>query len=369
MLKLDYCLKDLNTFGLDIRTKYYFSFSNEQELEQFVNERSDLYSNGFFILGGGSNVLFTKDFAGLIFHPKIKFIEIINESDHYVDFEVGAGLVWDDFVEYCVNKGLYGIENLSYIPGFVGAVPVQNIGAYGVEAKDFILSVRGYDIFKNEFIDIPCSDCRFSYRNSVFKTNEFRSFIILSVKFRLCKLPKRRVEYFRENPNATTLSYWSTSSLDFVPSIFKSITKLNLDKARKLTADYGIISLETIRKNIIRTRKRRLPDYRVLGNVGSFYKSPIVNKNKLDQIKKSNRDVIYFPMQNDEFKISVGWLIEYCGFKGVRVNNVGVDVKRPNMILNYGNGVGMDIDELAQKIEDSIFRKFGIRIEREVVVI
>ena len=284
-----------------------------------------------------SDFLFIGDFKGTVLYPTIMGKEIILENEDYVDVRVGAGENWDDFVLWAVDRGYGGIENLSLIPGNVGAAPVQNVGAYGMEAADTIESLEVIDIIKGEETQISKSECEFSYRSSKFKGEWKNLYIITSVVFKLSKKPKFKLDYGKIR--------------DEIASLGKSV------------------SLSSIREAVIKIRESKLPDYKILPNAGSFFKNPIVDKFLADKLKQKYPNMPYYIMNEKSVKLAAGWMIESCGWKGKRVGNVGVYEKQSLVIINYGGSNGMDIAKLSNEIKNSVFFKFGVMLCPEVYVI
>ncbi|OGU10490.1 MAG: UDP-N-acetylenolpyruvoylglucosamine reductase [Ignavibacteria bacterium GWB2_35_12] len=333
----NYSLKNHNTFGIDAKADFYVSIRNNEEIEELIN--TSLFQNDkFFILGGGSNVLFTGNFKGLIIDINIRGIKILETNDDKITIEVGAGEHWDDLVTICLNNKFFGLENLALIPGKVGAAPVQNIGAYAVEQKDFFYSLTGYNIEKKQFETLNYDDCKFNYRDSVFKHELKNNFIITQVRYKLNK---------NENIN---LSYKELS---------QEISKFNIEKP-----DAKLI-YDTVR----RLRTHKLPDYRLLGNAGSFFKNPIISKGKFDKLKEIFTELQGYTLANNKVKVSAGWLIEQCGWKGRQIGKAGVSEKHALIIVNHGNAKGHDILNLSEQIKQSIIDKYDIELENEVLII
>ncbi|TAL66865.1 MAG: UDP-N-acetylmuramate dehydrogenase [Bacteroidetes bacterium] len=333
----NYSLKNLNTFGIDAKADYYVSIRNEEEIEELVNT-GIIQNNKFFILGGGSNILFADNFKGLVIDINIRGIKIIESKEDSILIEAGAGEFWDDLVTLCLNNKFYGLENLALIPGKVGAAPVQNIGAYGVEQKDFYDSLSGYNLESQKNETLNYNKCRFNYRDSVFKLELKNKFIITQVRYKLNK---------SENLN---LSYKELS---------QEIDKVNVEKPdAKLVYD-------TVR----RLRTSKLPDYRLLGNAGSFFKNPIISENNFNKLKERYNDIKGFNLPDAKVKLSAGWLIEQCGWKGKRIGNTGVSEKHALILVNFGNATGKEILELSEKIRHKVIEKFEIELENEVLII
>jgi UDP-N-acetylmuramate dehydrogenase len=285
------------------------------------------------LLGEGSNILFLHDFDGLIIHPNIPGSQIINEDRQHVWIEVGAGEDWDEFVKYCVDNHYGGVENLAFIPGNVGAAPVQNIGAYGQELSNVVDSVKGYDLKRHEFVEYSNKACQFSYRDSIFKSRLKNQFIILSVIFKLDKFPQFKLDY----------------------SILE-----------QKVSEQGEINLQNIKKAVTDIRSAKLPDINVIGNAGSFFKNPIVDMETAKKIEGEFKDMPVFTAGKGKVKLAAGWLIEKCGWKGFREGDLGVHEKQALVIVNYGNATGMDIYNLSEKIRQSVIEKFDVELEREV---
>jgi len=335
-IKTHISLKHLNTFGIDVYAKEFSVIQSHQELLDLIAQR-DLTKEKFLMLGGGSNILFTKDFEGLLLKNEISGIEVINEDAQQVWIKVGAGVVWHEFVMHCIERGWGGLENLSLIPGTVGASPIQNIGAYGVEVKDLIVEVEGVDLVQKNTRTINSQECEFAYRSSVFKTSLKNTFLITAVVFRLDKQPKLHVEY---------------------GAIKDQLSKMKIDHP----------TIKDVSNAVISIRQSKLPDPNSIGNAGSFFKNPVVPAKKLNELKAIFPGIVSFPFEND-FKLAAGWLIEQAGWKGHREGNVGCHEKQALVLVNHGNASGAEVLQLAQKIQQSVFTKFGVRLEMEVNVV
>ena len=332
----DYSLKRHNTFGVDARSRYYFEFTEEEDLPEFLNSFSQWQHLPLLFLGGGSNLLFSADFDGLILHANIPGIKLTGEDRNQVWIEAGAGENWDSFVSYCVNSSYYGIENLSFIPGNTGAAPVQNIGAYGTEIRDFVASVKGFDLNTFRCCEIPGEECHFGYRNSIFKNQLRERFIVTSVVFRLDKFPGYRLTYGDLKAEVET---------------------------------QGGESLQHVRNAVIAVRKSKLPDPEFVGNAGSFFKNPVVDNEMARRLKAEFPAIPVYPAENGKVKIAAGWLIEQCGWKGFRDGDVGVHEKQALVLVNYGGASGKQIYLLSEKIRKSVFERFSLELEPEVKVI
>lgn len=325
-------LKNFNTFGIDAESSYFVNLDCKcilPDILDFVKSKNLKY----LVLGEGSNILFTGDFNGLVIKNELKGYEILDESDKVL-VKVGAGENWDSFVRFCVKNNWWGVENLALIPGSVGASPVQNIGAYGVEVKDVIQYVEYFDPDKNCFNMIAAKDCEFGYRQSIFK-NEFKKMIITSVTFKLA---------VNSSPD---LSYEALNS---------EIQK------RGLTS----VSVNDIYNIVKEIRESKLPDYKLFGNAGSFFKNPVIEKNLFVELQRKYPDMKFFDTDDGKIKIPAGWLIEKSGFKGKRTGNTGSYEKQALIIVNYGDATGAEIYDYSQLIVDTVCNNFSIKLEREV---
>ena len=333
----NYPLLKLNTFGVDVKAKYFTSINTINELIEATktNVFKDLE---LLILGGGSNILFTKDFDGLVILNNIKGKEIISQNQQSIFLKIGAGENWHELVMYCVDNGWGGIENLSLIPGNTGTAPMQNIGAYGVEIKETFLELEALEISSGKIVKFNNSDCEFGYRESVFKNKMKNQYIILNITLELKKNPVLNINY------------------GDVKAILESQNIKNP-------------AIKEVSNAIIRIRQSKLPDPKKIGNSGSFFKNPLVSLNQLELIKKNYPNVVNYEINENEFKIAAGWLIERAGWKGKKFNNYGIHEKQALVLVNYGLANGMDIFELSEKIILDIKDKFGITLEREVNII
>lgn len=330
----NYSLKEYNTFNIDANAKYFLEFDNLHELEE-VLKNSNINESNFFILGGGSNVLFTENFNGIILHPKFQGISIIEENDNFAFVKVGANVEWDKFVEYAVNNNLGGIENLSKIPGTVGSSPVQNIGAYGAEVKDVIDKVEAFNIttFNSGFF--TNDQCEFQYRSSVFKNKYKNNYIITSVIFKLSK---------------------------------KHILNINYKDLQTEIGEIENITIKDVRNAIIKIRENKLPDHTIWGNAGSFFKNPVISKNQFEKIQKQYPNIAHYKLDN-KVKIAAAWLIEESGWKGKSEGGAAVDSNHALILINKNNATGLDVSILATKIKKSVWFKFGIELEPEVNIL
>jgi UDP-N-acetylmuramate dehydrogenase len=333
-------LKPLNTFGFDAKARYFAAPDAPDKIENLIAgaKKNDI---PLFVLGGGSNVVFVRDFDGLVLCPQIKGIELVDEDGEYVLLKAGAGVVWDDFVRYAVEHSLGGVENLSAIPGNVGASPVQNIGAYGMEVKDSIVAVDGIFIENGARFTLKNDECHFAYRDSILKNGLRRKTVVTHVVFKLSKHPEYRLDYGN--------------------------LKTELDK-------YDEINLLNIRASVIAIRESKLPDPKVLGNAGSFFKNPIVERAKAEQLLELFPSMPVYPVYSPHIsagmvKLSAGWMIEQCLLKGYRENNIGVHHKQALVLVNYGGGTAVELLSFSLMVQDKVFNKFNVKIEPEVNLI
>ena len=324
-----------NTFHIDVRTRYLIDVETPDDIVSLIHS-THFSPHPKLILGAGSNILFTHDFEGCTIRPLIKGIKIIKETNDNVVLKVGAGERWDTFVQYCVEKGFGGLENLSLIPGTVGACPIQNIGAYGKEVKEVIVSVDAIDLLSGNKKRYNNKECQFSYRSSIFKSMLKNSIIITYVIFNLDK----HAHY--------TLHY-------------KGL-KAEISK-------YDSPTFQNIRDAVITIRRRKLPDPEVLGNAGSFFKNPVTDRQQLDGILKLWPACPFFEDADGNIKLSAAWMIEQAGFKGYKENDVGTFQLQPLVIVNYGRASGKEVLLFAQKIHQGVFEKFGIDLEMEVNIV
>ena len=333
----NYSLKNLNTFRIDVKSNYFVQIEGEKDLLQLLKSKT-IPSSNIMILGGGSNVLFLNNFSGLIIHNSIKGIEIIDENDDSVFIKSGTGENWDDLVKFCVERNYGGIENLSLIPGTVGAAPVQNIGAYGVELKDVLETLEGIFIENAGRKIFSKNDCRFEYRNSIFKTSLKNKFFITCITIKLKKNPVPSIEY---------------------ASLKESIIRAGIKNP----------TIGDIRNHVIEIRRSKLPDPLSLGNAGSFFKNPLVDRDQIEKIKKEYDDLVYYDEGKGSFKISAGWLIEKCGLKGKKIGNAGTYDKQALVVVNHGNATGREIFEFSEFIRESVYNRFNIELKPEVNII
>ena len=328
-------LKKFNTFGINVRADHLAAFKLEDNAAHFFKQHRGTEQN-YLVLGGGSNILFTEDFHGTIIHPEMEGIAMEGKKGADIIISAGAGVLWDKLVESTVKNGLGGLENLSLIPGRVGAVAVQNIGAYGCEVKDVIEKVRAISLADGTIREFTASECKFGYRDSVFKNELKGRYLITKILFRLSTRPKLCLEY---------------------GSLRDELSKM------------GSTSLDNIRKIVISTRQAKLPDTDQIGNAGSFFKNPVVSEEVLKNIQKNYPKMPVFRDRLGGVKIPAGWLIEQCGWKGKRIGDAGVHEKQALVIVNHGNATGRELFDLSEKVRKSVGDTFGIDLEREVEVI
>ncbi|OJV53682.1 MAG: UDP-N-acetylenolpyruvoylglucosamine reductase [Bacteroidetes bacterium 43-16] len=335
-IEKDYALDQLNTFGMPVKAPYF----------SVIRERADcssLAANApeglpVLILGGGSNMLFTQQPDKWVIKNEIKGIELIGEDETHIRLKVGAGEVWHEFVLYCIAHNYCGIENLALIPGTVGAAPIQNIGAYGVEVKQLITKVHYWDIEKETFDYLDNKDCRFGYRDSIFKQELKGKYIITEVEWQLSKTPSLNTSYGN--------------------------IKEELD-SRQITQP----GIKDVAEAVIAIRSSKLPDPKVVGNAGSFFKNPEVKNEVYEAIRAQYSTAPGYKVGQDKTKIPAAWLIEQCNWKGFREGDAGVHPKQPLVLVNYGTASGTEIFELSTRIIASVEEKFGITLEREVQII
>lgn len=331
-------LKPYNTFGIDTIARYFTTFSSVDEL-QTIN-----YKPQTLILGCGSNILFTKDYDGLVLKNEIKGIELLHEDDDYVYVKAGAGENWHNFVLYCISRNWAGVENLSLIPGNVGASPIQNIGAYGVELRDVFLDLEAFHLHEKKQVTFTLSDCEFGYRDSIFKKKFKNQFAILNVTFRLHKHPIFHSSY---------------------GAIPEELEKMGVKD----------LSIKSISQAVINIRTSKLPDPKLIANAGSFFKNPVISNDQFSELKVQYPTMLNYPQPDGEIKLAAGWLIEQCGpengasWKGYRKGNAGCHEKQALVLVNYGKANGKEIYDLSEDILQSVKEKFGVELEREVNII
>src|SRR6185437_288615 len=329
-------LKALNTFGISVTARYYAEFGTVEELPELLEWAA---GRELIILGGGSNVLFTKDIDGLVARNALKGIELVDEDEDYVFVRSGAGEVWQEFVEHCIGRDWAGVENLSLIPGSVGAAPMQNTGAYGVELKEVFYALEAWHIAEKKAYTFTLNDCAFGYRESVFKRQYRGQFVILNVTFRLAKKPVFRTEY---------------------GAIKQELERMGVKD----------LSIRAVSDAVKAIRRSKLPDPAVIGNAGSFFKNPTIPDEQFDILQAEYTDIVgYHNNGTDTTKLAAGWLIEQCGWKGFRRGDAGVHARQALVLVNYGSATGQEIYDLSQEVLDSVKEKFGVELEREVNIL
>ena len=324
-------LRERNSFHVAQHATRLVEFDRAEELSAIFEEYRP---EKWMVLSGGNNILFTQDYDGMLITPRGQEITIVSENDSEVEVEVEAGVEWDDLVQWCVERNLWGIENLSLIPGKVGAAPVQNIGAYGVEAKDAIRAVTMYVPESGKFLTLAAEHCAFGYRESVFKQSLRGKVIITSVLFRFGKEPKPMLGYG--------------------------------DVIREVEARGGA-TLRNIREAICDIRRSKLPDTAVLGNAGSFFKNPVVDVAVAERLRAEYPEMPLYPVAEEgRVKLATGWLIDKAGLKGYRVGDAAISEKHAGFAVNLGNASAEDVKQLLRQVSDIVYEKSGIRLEPEV---
>lgn len=329
-------LKDYNTFGIHAKARHFVSVNSTEELKKALSLKAHPKK---FILGGGSNMLLTKDVEALVVHINIKGIEVFEETDDVILIKAFAGENWHEFVLWCLKHDFGGLENLSLIPGNVGSAPIQNIGAYGVELKDVFVSCEAMDVKSQKIETFDFEDCHFGYRDSIFKREAKDKYIITNVTFKLTKIN----HLLHTNYGA----------------VLSELEKMKVQQP----------TIQDISKAVIAIRQSKLPDPKKIGNSGSFFKNPVISLEQLDVLKCNFQDIPSYMVSETEVKIPAGWLIEKAGFKGKTLGNYGVHRHQALVLVNYGNAKGADIYKLALLIQKTIHRIFNIQIETEVNII
>lgn len=326
-------LASYNTFGIHASAEALLTIANEQKLVEYVNALHKT-PRPYFVLGGGANVLFVADFAGDILHVTNQDLEVISEDAQQVLVRVGAGYEWDAFVAWSVARGYWGVELLSGIPGTVGASPVQNIGAYGAEAAEVIVEVEAVEIATGALVRFDVVDLALGYRTSRFKSEWKNCYIVHHVCYRLSKQ-------------------------------CDSYTKFE-----RLELENDILSPQEVRSRVLSIRASKLPSTKDIGSAGSFFKNPEVKQSVLEQLRSTYENMPYYATEHrDMYKLSAGWLIEQCGWKGYRVGDAGVYEKQALVLVNYGGATGREIFALSEQIADDVYQKMGVRLEREVEIV
>ena len=330
-------LRPYNTFGIDAKARYFTSFQTIDELREIIQNKQ-FSSVPNLVLGGGSNILLTKDFNGLVLRNEIGGITVEKEDETHIYVKAGAGVNWHQLVMHCVAQNFAGMENLSLIPGNVGASPMQNIGAYGVEIRDIFHELEACHIHAHTMQTFSLDDCEFGYRESVFKRRYKGQFVITSVTYRLNKLPVFHTSY---------------------GAIQQELEHMGIKE----------LSIQAISQAVINIRSSKLPDPNRIGNAGSFFKNPYVEKVHFAQLQERYPAIPAFPHNETHVKVPAGWLIEQCGWKGYRKGDAGCYEKQALVLVNYGKAAGSDILDLSEEILQSVKKKLGIELEREVNII
>lgn len=331
----NYSLKAHNTFGIDVKAKYYSTFSNVEDLDNCIKNKP---TNEILVLGGGSNILFTKDIDATVLVNAIKGKKVIHEDDNQVIVSVGAGEIWHEFVLFCIEKNWCGVENLSLIPGSVGASPMQNIGAYGVEIKDVFHELEAYEIKTGKIRTFSHVECQFGYRESVFKKALKGQYIITSVIYKLSKTPNLSTHY--------------------------GAIQSKLDEMEVKTP-----SIRDVSNAVIAIRESKLPNPKLIGNAGSFFKNPVIQKEIAETLKLQYPNMPIYEVDSEHSKLAAGWLIEQTGWKGKTFDNYGVHKHQALVLVNYGGANGHQIELLSEDIMLSVKKQFNIQLEREVNIV
>lgn len=325
-------LLNFNTFNIDVKTDFLIEYDSVADLQSVI-QLDVVKSNRVLHVGSGSNLLFMRDFKGVILHSQIKSIDIVAEDEHSVFVEIGSGVVWDDFVAYAVGNGWGGIENLSLIPGEVGASAVQNIGAYGVEVQDVIEKVKAVAIESGQVREFSNAECEYDYRESIFKKELKGKYIVTSIIFKLDKQP---------------------------------VFKLGYQHLEEEVRKNGDLSLSNIRQTIIAVRESKLPDPKIEGNAGSFFMNPVISKHLFVELQSQYPNIPHYFISETLEKVPAAWLIDQCGWKGKQIGNAGVHDKQALVLVNKGGATGAEIVHLAEQIQLSVKTKFGIDLVPEV---
>ncbi len=336
MVQTNVSLKQFNTFGIDVKSKYFCQFTSPQELSELLSH-SEFKNIPKLVLGGGSNILFTKDFEGVVLKNNIPGIAVVGEDDSSWKVKAGAGTNWHSLVLWCIDRGFAGIENLSLIPGNVGAAPIQNIGAYGVEMKDSFYELEAVKIENGELLKFNSSQCQFGYRDSIFKQEYKGKVVITSVTLSLKKQPDFHITY---------------------GAIEQELKRMGISD----------LTIKAISDAVCNIRRSKLPDPMKIGNAGSFFKNPEVSASVCNSLKETYPGVVAYSLPNGNFKLAAGWLIEQCDWKGKKVGNTGSHKDQALVLVNYGNATGSEIWNLAMAIQESVKSRFGVVIEPEVNV-
>jgi len=353
-IQQNFSLKPYNTFGIDVKARYFSPFSNVEQLTQLskgvladTNHHSPFTIHNSplttFVLGGGSNILFTKEFDGLVLKNDIRGIEIVKEDNEHIYVRVGAGENWHQFVLFCIKNNWAGVENLSLIPGNVGASPMQNIGAYGVEIKEVFHELKAFHLHEKATYTFGLKDCQFGYRDSIFKNTYKDQFVITDVTYRLNKFPNYNTSY---------------------GAVEQELERMGVKQ----------LSIAAISQAVINIRTSKLPDPAEIGNAGSFFKNPSISKEKFQHLRSNpdsyrGQNIVGYENMDGTVKLAAAWLIEQCGWKGFRRGDAGCHERQALVLVNYGNATGKEIYDLSEEIRQSVREKFGVELEREVNII
>jgi UDP-N-acetylmuramate dehydrogenase len=341
----NFSLKKYNSFGIDATARYFARFAQSEQLPELLANRNRPRATrtsssglGLFVLGGGSNVLLTGNIDRLVLKNEIPGIDLIDEDEKYLYVRVGAGESWHGFVQYCLARDWAGVENLSLIPGSVGAAPMQNIGAYGVELKSIFHALEAWDLEDGKIRMFTLNDCEFGYRDSIFKKTFKGRFIILNVTFRLNRVPVFHTEY---------------------GAIGRELDKMGVRE----------LSIQAVSQAVVHIRSAKLPDPAQIGNAGSFFKNPTIPDSQFAALQVKFPAIVGYPSSSQGVKLAAGWLIEQCGWKGYRRGDAGCHAQQALVLVNYGNATGREIFELSEEIVGSVRQKFGVSLEREVNIL
>lgn len=337
MIRENISLRPFNSFGIEAHARYFSTFDSIESLYQLLNDRR-AQTGARLVLGGGSNILLTGDFDGLVLKNEITGITVLKEDEEHVYLRAGAGENWHQLVMFCVNQGYAGMENLALIPGNTGASPMQNIGAYGVEIKDIFHELEAVHINDRTMHTFSRSDCHFGYRESVFKGKYKHQFIITSVTYRLNKKPVFHTEY---------------------GAIRQELENMGVQQ----------LSIGAVAQAVLNIRSSKLPDPKQVGNAGSFFKNPLIPRSQAEELKNKFPNLVSFPSAEGPTKLAAGWLIEQCGWKGYREGDAGCYPKQALVLVNYGQATGRQVFDLSTKIITSVQEKFGVTLEREVNIV
>ena len=334
-MQFHHSLKSYNTFGIDVKAREFVTITTTEQLREVLHQNND----PLFVLSGGSNMLLTKDIDALVLYLNNKGIEVVNEDEKFVWIQAQAGEIWHDFVLHTLSKNLGGLENLSLIPGKAGSSPIQNIGAYGVEIKDTFHSLEALNLENLEIETFYKSDCKFGYRESIFKNELKDKYIITSVTFQLKKFP---------HTLHTTYG-----------AIQQELDAMNIENP----------TIKDVSDAVIAIRQSKLPDPKEIGNSGSFFKNPVIDKDLYLQLLEKTPEIPHYPVNETQVKVPAGWLIEQSGLKGFRKGDAGIHTEQALVLVNYGTATGQELIDLAHFVQQTVFEKFGIMITPEVNII